>query len=71
MPSSYSRTAARVEKNIVKIEMISGGAVFEVSVKMTKAATVYKRFDKLDHARRYRDMLLMQRDRLKKRRRTA
>lgn len=71
MPSSYSRTAARVEKNIAKIEMISGGAVFEVSVKMTKAATVCKRFDKLDHARRYRDMLLMQRDRLKKRRRTA
>lgn len=71
MPSSYSRTAARVEKNIAKIEMISGGAVFEVVVQMTKAAKVCKRFDKLDHARRYRDMLLMQRDRLKKRRRTA
>lgn len=71
MPSSYSRTALRVEKNIAKIEMLSGGAVFEVSVKMTKSATVNKRFDKLDHARRYRDMLLLQRDRLKRRKKTA
>ena len=71
MPSSYSKAASRVEKNIARIEMLSGGAVFEVSVRMTKAAVVCKRFDRLEQAQRYRDILLMQRDRMKKRRKIA
>lgn len=71
MPSPHTKQTSRVEKNIAKIEMLSGGAVFEVSVRMTKAATVCKRFDRLEQAIKYRDILLMQRNRLKKRRKTA
>lgn len=71
MSSPHTKSTSRVEKNIAKIEMLSGGAVFEVSVRMTKAATVCKRFDRLEQAIKYRDILLMQRNRLKKKRKTA
>ena len=71
MPSPHSKHTSRVEKNIAKVEMLSGGAVFEVSVRMPKAAVVCKRFDRLEQARRYRDLLLMQRNRLKRRGKTA
>lgn len=64
-PTCHAET---VERYIRRKSMLSGGFVFEVSVTMTKAARVSKRFDNLDRARKYRDMLLLQRDRLKKRR---
>lgn len=64
-PTCHAET---VERYIRRMSMLSGGFVFEVSVTMTKAARVSKRFDNLDRARKYRDMLLLQRDRLKKRR---
>lgn len=64
-PTCHAET---VEKYIRRMSMLGGGYVFEVHVVMTKAARVSKRFDNLDRARKYRDMLLLQRDRLKKRR---
>lgn len=68
MTSHATCHAETVERHIRRMSMLSGGFVFEVSVTMTKAARVSKRFDNLDRARKYRDMLLLQRDRLKKRR---
>ena len=68
MTSHPTCHAETVERHIRRMSILGGGYVFEVSVTMTKAARVSKRFDNLDRARKYRDMLLLQRDRLKKRR---
>lgn len=62
-----SKTGCAVEQFIYEYDLSQGGKTYEVRVKMTTKCKLYKRFDRLEHARRYRDMLLKQRDRLKRR----
>jgi len=56
-----------IEPFIYEYEMVQGGKTYEVMVAMTPKSKLCKRFDRLDHARRYRDMLIKQRERLKRR----
>lgn len=63
-----SKTGYAVEQFIYVYDLSQGGKTYEVRIKMTSNCKLYKRFDRLEHARRYRDILLKQRDRLKKRR---
>lgn len=56
-----------VEPFIYECEMIQGGRTYEVIIQMTPKCKLWKRFDRLEHARRYRDMLVKQRERLKRR----
>ena len=64
MKSSPRRTG--IEPFIYEYALTQGGCTFEVSVRMNKKCVLSKRFDKIEHARRYRDMLLIQRKRLRK-----
>lgn len=62
-----SNTRVGIERFIYECEMVQGGKSYEVMIQMTPKCKVWKRFDRLDHAKRYRDMLVKQRERLKRR----
>lgn len=65
MKSTNARSG--IEPFIYECEMVQGGKSYEVIIQMTPKCKLWKRFDRLDHARRYRDILLRQREKLKRR----
>lgn len=64
MKSNVTRVG--IEPFIYECAMVQGGKTYEVMIRMTPKCKIWKRFDRLDHARRYRDMLVKQRERLKR-----
>ena len=64
---SSNRRYLAVERFIYECHLTQGGKTYEVRIEMTPKCRLYKRFDRLEHARRYRDILLRQREKLKRR----